>query len=68
MKSKLHRPLRRRWAGAAVPQFVALLGVLREAAARGLDLLPDPPAPRLFPTLGKNRMRLFQGLEKPTTP
>ncbi len=53
MKSKPQRPLTRPLAGAAVPQFIALLGVLREAAARGLALLPDPPAPPLFPRPGK---------------
>jgi len=29
-----------------VPHFIALLGVLHEAATRGLSLLPEAPAPR----------------------
>jgi hypothetical protein len=64
MKTRPYRPLaQHRIRAAAVPQFVALLGVLHEAAVRGLALLPDPPAAQAFPRLGKNRPRLFQALE-----
>ena len=61
MKTSVHRPPAR---VVAVPHFVTLLGVLREAALRGLHLLPEASAPRRFPNLGKTRRRLFQGLEK----
>ena len=41
MKTTVHRlPTRT----ATVPHFVALLGVLHEAATRGLSLLPEAPA------------------------
>ncbi|MCX7007989.1 MAG: hypothetical protein NTY53_12210 [Kiritimatiellaeota bacterium] len=60
MKTTVYRPLHRT---AAVPHFVALLGVLHEAAVRGLALLSDAPAPRRFPSLGKTHRRLFRGLE-----
>jgi len=36
---------RRRGGPPPVPHFVALLSVLRRAAARGLHLLPDGPPP-----------------------
>ena len=42
MKTTVSRPPDRT---ATVPHFVALLGVLHEAALRGLALLPDAPAP-----------------------
>ena len=61
MKTQNHRP-------ATVPHFVALLGVLHEAATRGLALLPDAPAPRRFPRLGKPKRRFFQALEKTACP
>lgn len=65
MKTRPNRPFTRRLAGvAAVPHFVALLGVLHEGAVRGLALLPDAPDPRFFPRLGKSYRHLFQGLEK----
>ena len=41
MKTTVHRlPTRT----ATVPHFIALLGVLHEAATRGLSLLPEAPA------------------------
>jgi hypothetical protein len=64
MKTNPHRPLPRRLANVAVPQFVILLGVLHEAAVRGLALFPDAPDPRHFPRFGKPARHLFQGLEK----
>lgn len=65
MKATVHRPLTR---AAAVPHFVALLGVLHEAATRGLALLADAPAPRRFPRLGKRPGHFFQALEKTACP
>ncbi len=73
MKTDVHRPPAR---AAAVPHFVALLGVLREAAARGLSLLADAPAPRRLPGVagpgrgrGGTRSRpFFQALEKTALP
>ena len=61
---------------ATVPHFVALLGVLHEAATRGLGLLADEPAPRRFPGLarppsgraGKPQRSFFQALEKTACP
>jgi len=41
-----------------VPHFVALLGVLHEAATRGLSLLPEEPAPRHAARPGTAHRRL----------
>jgi hypothetical protein len=45
-----------------VPHFVALLGVLHEAATRGLSLLHEGPAPRCMPRHGKRPARLGRPL------
>ena len=57
----------RRPAGAApVPHFVALLGVLREAAGRHLALLPDVPlaALRRRPKPGHLNPRVARSLDR----
>jgi hypothetical protein len=59
MKTTVHRPLTR---AATVPHFVALLGVLREAATRGLSLLHEGPAPHGMPRQGKQPARLGRPL------
>ena len=72
MQRHVHRHRRT----ATVPHFIALLGVLHEAATRGLALLADAPAPRGLPRLavpGRGRggtltHRSFQALGKPASP
>lgn len=55
MKTTVSRPPDRT---ATVPHFVALLGVLHEAAQRGLSLLPDAPAPHRVARQGTANRRL----------
>ena len=44
---------------ATVPHFIALLGVLHEAATRGLSLLPEAPAAWRASRPGHRQHRLY---------